>query len=117
MAVGCQRGKLSGSEARPGSRLVPGVGEAPGGENARNGGVWAGRSPEEGGRKVARADGNRRRTCLKWTHLWNLRDTENPGKPGCSCYSIGCEIDKLGGHENRRGPDDEPLGGRLAGGR
>ena len=51
MAVGSQIGKLSAPEGRPGSRLVPGVGEAAGRGKARNGGVSAGGGENEGGGK------------------------------------------------------------------
>src|SRR5262245_56532281 len=86
MAVGCQIGKLSGPEARPGSRLVPGVREAPGWENARNEGVAADRRREAGGRKVARRGRNWTRTCLKGTQVPDIKDAENSGKPVCPGY-------------------------------
>ena len=82
MAIGCQLGKLSGPEERPGSRLVPGVGETPGRENARNGGTRAGRRRKERGRKLARGDGNRLRPCLNGTQLWSFKVAENPENLG-----------------------------------
>ena len=38
--IGCRLGKLTGPEARPGSRLVPGVEKVAGRKKARNAGVW-----------------------------------------------------------------------------
>jgi hypothetical protein len=85
MAVGCQIGKLSGPEARPGSLLVPGVGE---GTRRGKRKKWRGFGESQAGRRWAkgvRADGNHGRPCLKGTQLQNFKDAENPGKPGCSC--------------------------------
>ncbi len=82
MAIGCRLGKLSGPEAHPGSRLVPGVGEASGGENARKGGIRAGYRREKGGRKLVCVARNGLRTCLKGTQLWSFKVAENPRNLG-----------------------------------